>query len=161
MSDLLNRLRGKYSVGPQGVYEDRDFGNFTPAICQEAADEIEQLRAQLQEANEFIEAVSAQCASVEAQLMPLLEAQSGEAFAIGYFDSFGNLVEWKNCPVKAQSLPKNCAEYLYTSPPAAKVPDYHQAKEAVRLFESEYVGQPQSDLWGWALTKALSAQGEE
>ena len=44
MSDLIKRLRGKYSVGPDGVYEDRDFGSFTPAITNEAADRIEQLK---------------------------------------------------------------------------------------------------------------------
>lgn len=38
------------------------------SIYKEAADEIESLRAKLAEANEFIEAVSAQCESVEKQL---------------------------------------------------------------------------------------------
>ncbi|WP_373078671.1 hypothetical protein [Zhongshania sp.] len=47
--DLINRLQGKYSVGPKGVYEDRDFGSFTPAICKEAAEEITRLRAKLAE----------------------------------------------------------------------------------------------------------------
>jgi 3-phosphoglycerate kinase len=43
MSDLIKRLKGLYSCGPAGVYEDRDFGTYTPAICIEAADEIERL----------------------------------------------------------------------------------------------------------------------
>ena len=49
MSDLIKRLRGKYSVGPDGVYEDRDFGSFTPAITNEAADRIEQLKKENEE----------------------------------------------------------------------------------------------------------------
>lgn len=44
-NDLTKRLRGKYSVGPDGVIEDRDFGNFTPRICIEAANHIEALTA--------------------------------------------------------------------------------------------------------------------
>jgi len=43
MSDLTKRLRGNYSVGHEGVYEDRNFGTFTPAICSEAADYIQEL----------------------------------------------------------------------------------------------------------------------
>ena len=173
MSDLLKRLRGKYSVGPQGVYEDRDFGNFTPAICQEAADEIEQLRAQLAhtkskfkeiveenrkleqqrndleiqrfkrfndeecwmyqgDGNDFFDSLVCPVVISAPQIKELewlaalgaqLEPQSGEAFAIGYFDSYGNLTEWKSCDIKAEYLPKNCAEFLYTSPPAAKMID--------------------------------------
>lgn len=47
MNDLIKRLRGKYSVGDDGVYEDRDFGHFTPLICEEAATKIEELQEQL------------------------------------------------------------------------------------------------------------------
>ena len=47
MSDLLHRLRGKYRCGPDGIYEDRDFGSFTPRICQEAAEEIERLQKEV------------------------------------------------------------------------------------------------------------------
>ena len=43
MEERKNRLRGKYNIGPSGVFEDRDFGTFTPAICKEAADAIDQL----------------------------------------------------------------------------------------------------------------------
>lgn len=43
MDDLIKRLRGKYSCGPNGIYEDRDFGSYTPKINNEAADRIEQL----------------------------------------------------------------------------------------------------------------------
>lgn len=39
MSDLIQRLRGKYSVGNDGTYEAKDF----PSICEEAAERIEQL----------------------------------------------------------------------------------------------------------------------
>jgi FtsZ-binding cell division protein ZapB len=49
MSDLCNRLRGRYSVGPNGIYEDRDFGSYTPAVCKEAADTIEQLQSRCEE----------------------------------------------------------------------------------------------------------------
>lgn len=49
MSDLLKRLRGKYSCGSEGIHEDRDFGSFTPRICSEAADKIEQLEQQNKE----------------------------------------------------------------------------------------------------------------
>ena len=50
MNDLKQRLRGNYSVGPNGVYEDRNFGTFTPAICSEAADYIQKLEAAIEEA---------------------------------------------------------------------------------------------------------------
>lgn len=44
MSDLVKRLRGLYSVGPDGMgYPDRDFGSFTPRINKEAANRIEAL----------------------------------------------------------------------------------------------------------------------
>ena len=43
LQDLCKRLRGKYSAGPDGVLEDRDFGTFTPKICTEAAEVIEEL----------------------------------------------------------------------------------------------------------------------
>lgn len=45
MNELLERLRGRYSIGVDGVKEDRDFGSFTPAICEEAATVIEKLIA--------------------------------------------------------------------------------------------------------------------
>lgn len=44
---LTDRLRGKYKVGPEGVYETRDFSGFTPPICVEAAERIEQLEEAL------------------------------------------------------------------------------------------------------------------
>lgn len=44
MSDLVNRLRGKYSVGPEGEFGERDFSSFVPAISLEAAKEIERLQ---------------------------------------------------------------------------------------------------------------------
>jgi hypothetical protein len=51
MSDkLTNRLRGKYSVGPDGVYGTRDFSSFIPPICLEAADRIEELENALLDA---------------------------------------------------------------------------------------------------------------
>lgn len=43
MSDLKKRLLGKYSCGPDGVREDRDFGSYTPAINKEAVARIEEL----------------------------------------------------------------------------------------------------------------------
>ena len=58
MSDLIKRLRGKYSVGPDGVYEDRDFGSFTPAITNEAADRIEQLKKENEELKDALIIVS-------------------------------------------------------------------------------------------------------
>ncbi len=33
--------------------------------------------------------------------------------------------------------------------------NYRQAKEAIKLFESEYMGQGQSELWEWAINKAM------
>ena len=47
MSDLVNRLRGQYSVGPDGVYGTRSFADFIPPISLEAAKRIEALEAQL------------------------------------------------------------------------------------------------------------------
>lgn len=32
---------------------------------------------------------------------------------------------------------------------------YQQAKKAVDLFESEYVGQDQSELWNWAINEVI------
>lgn len=48
MNDLIQRLRGKYSIGDKGVYEDRDFGSFTPKITSEAADLIEKMTAEIE-----------------------------------------------------------------------------------------------------------------
>lgn len=42
MTDLVERLRGQYSMGPFGK---RDFAPYVPAIQIEAADAIETLRA--------------------------------------------------------------------------------------------------------------------
>ena len=47
MNDLVNRLRGQYAVGPDGVYGTRDFADFIPPISLEAADRITELEAQL------------------------------------------------------------------------------------------------------------------
>jgi len=43
MSDLVNRLRGQYTVGPDNIYGTRSFADFIPPISFEAADRIEQL----------------------------------------------------------------------------------------------------------------------
>ena len=46
MSDsLVNRLRGRYEVGPDGVYGTRSFSDFIPPISIEAAERIEELEA--------------------------------------------------------------------------------------------------------------------
>lgn len=57
VSDLVKRLRGKYSVGPNGVYEDRDFGSYTAPICKEAANRIEELEEKLGKAEKGLESV--------------------------------------------------------------------------------------------------------
>ena len=43
MSDLTDRLRGRYKVGPDGVYGTRDFSDFIPPISIEAAKRIDEL----------------------------------------------------------------------------------------------------------------------
>lgn len=49
MNGLTKRLRGMYSLGKDGVIrEDRDFGSYTPAICIEAANYIEQLQSRIE-----------------------------------------------------------------------------------------------------------------
>ena len=53
MNDLIQRLRGKYSIGDKGVYEDRDFGSFTPKITSEAADLIEKMTAEIERLTEL------------------------------------------------------------------------------------------------------------
>jgi hypothetical protein len=53
--ELIKRLRGKYSCGPEGISEDRDFGDYTPRICTEAADKIEALQSKLSAVEEEIE----------------------------------------------------------------------------------------------------------
>lgn len=50
--DIVDRLRGFYSQGPFGK---RDFSPYVPPICNEAADEITQLREQLAKAREQYE----------------------------------------------------------------------------------------------------------
>lgn len=52
---LVNRLRGKYQVGPAGMYGTRDFSGFIPPICEEAAKRIEYLEILLREALPHIE----------------------------------------------------------------------------------------------------------
>jgi hypothetical protein len=48
VSDLVNRLRGQYQVGPNGVYGTRSFADFIPPISLEAADKIEELEQEVQ-----------------------------------------------------------------------------------------------------------------
>ena len=45
---LVNRLRGQYEIGPDGVYGERDFSGFIPPISLEAANRIEELENYLQ-----------------------------------------------------------------------------------------------------------------
>lgn len=66
--DLIKRLLGKYSIGPKGVYEDRDFGSFTPTICKEAADEIARLRAENETLHENWMSLEAEARQLRAQL---------------------------------------------------------------------------------------------
>lgn len=73
MSDLTQRLRGKYSVGKDGVYEDRDFGSFTPAICKDAAERIEQLEHELKSLNQRLDFYEERVASAEGQSEVLAE----------------------------------------------------------------------------------------
>jgi hypothetical protein len=47
---LVDRLRGLYPVGPDGVYGVRSFADFIPPISFEAADRIAQLESELAEA---------------------------------------------------------------------------------------------------------------
>ena len=51
MSDLIQRLKGLYSVGEKDgvIYEDRDFGNFTPKINLEAVALIEAQKEEIAE----------------------------------------------------------------------------------------------------------------
>lgn len=56
MGDILvNRLRGKYKVGPNGLHGTRDFSGFIPPICAEAAVRIELLESLLRDALPHIE----------------------------------------------------------------------------------------------------------
>lgn len=54
MSDLIDRLRGKYAVGPDGEFGTRDFSEFIPAISLEAADEIERLQAECERLRDLV-----------------------------------------------------------------------------------------------------------
>jgi len=45
MNDLVDRLRGEYPVGPDGIYGKRSFADFIPPIGLEAAKRIEQLES--------------------------------------------------------------------------------------------------------------------
>lgn len=47
MGDLVNRLRGLYSVGPDNTYGTRSFADFIPPIALEAANRIEELECAL------------------------------------------------------------------------------------------------------------------
>lgn len=49
MDDLVNRLRGIYAVGPEGVYGTRSFADFIPPISLEAADRISELETSMRE----------------------------------------------------------------------------------------------------------------
>lgn len=52
---LVDRLRGKYEVGPDAEFGTRDFSKFIPPISLEAADYIEELEDELANAIEYIE----------------------------------------------------------------------------------------------------------
>ena len=54
MDDLIKRLKGKYSCGPEGIREDRDFGTYTPAINLEAVKRIEELEKGLKSKNKMV-----------------------------------------------------------------------------------------------------------
>ncbi len=59
MSDkLTDRLRGKYEVGPGGMYGTRSFADFIPPISIEAADRIEELEHALSQRQSADETVS-------------------------------------------------------------------------------------------------------
>jgi len=49
MDKLVNRLRGEYQIGPDGIYGKREFSDFIPPISKEAADRIELLESAMQE----------------------------------------------------------------------------------------------------------------
>ena len=55
MDDLVDRLRGKYGVGIDKEFGIRDFSEFIPPICLEAATAIEDLEEELALAVECIE----------------------------------------------------------------------------------------------------------
>ena len=55
MTNLVSRLRGEYSVGPDNVYGTRDFSEFIPAISLEAATRIEELESALKGVMKHIE----------------------------------------------------------------------------------------------------------
>jgi hypothetical protein len=46
---LVNRLRGIYDVGPYAEFGTRSFAAFVPPINLEAANEIERLKAEVEE----------------------------------------------------------------------------------------------------------------
>jgi len=56
MSDLTDRLRGNYKVGPEGIYGTRSFAGFFPPICTEAAERIDALEAMLVELRHLLAA---------------------------------------------------------------------------------------------------------
>ena len=47
MDTLVNRLRGRYKLGPNAEFGRRSFADFVPFISLEAAIEIEQLEGKL------------------------------------------------------------------------------------------------------------------
>ena len=94
-------------------------------ITEHAADKIEQLQAQLQEANEFIEAVSAQCESAEKQLAEALKREPVGIIEPSDHQTIAALVDpavplrmavAETAPRSIQSLPAGTKLYTSSQP---------------------------------------------
>ena len=70
MSDLIQRLKGLYSVGEKDgvIYEDRDFGNFTPKINLEAVALIEAQKEEIAELKARCKIYTAEQSSMRSHL---------------------------------------------------------------------------------------------
>jgi hypothetical protein len=69
--DIVERLRGKYKIGPNGIYGTRDFGGFTPPVCSEAADLIDILRKENKGLKDAIEALKHAIETLPIKVEPL------------------------------------------------------------------------------------------
>lgn len=63
---LVDRLRGKYKIGPDGEFGTRNFGDFVAPISLEAATRIEELEEKLKESrNDIIELCAEACDALD------------------------------------------------------------------------------------------------
>lgn len=76
MSELTDRLRGQYNIGPSGEFGTRSFADFIPPISLEAADRIDALEHAMQEFVDKCDIGKARSTETYGKFQKLLEKEA-------------------------------------------------------------------------------------